>query len=135
MNQTAREWVDPLTQEDREIIALAPATVLARSWCILNTWSWPEGFEPPPPDPDEKLANILCSTGSSHIFEQLGGEYPRRSALMWAIMDKVGERLISQEWNVWHSKNWTQDEWERWWDGGRSFEMTQELLAARAGHE
>lgn len=94
-----------------EAMANKDYRTLAIWYCRLNSWEWPKEL----PDPVPVQAD----------------RPNRRSALMAWISERIGERLISYEWNI--NRDWvgnrtlTADEHEDFWRG--VYEGNQAALA------
>jgi hypothetical protein len=78
-----------------EILRSAPNSILAKWWCMLNSWQWPREI----PEPEQPILGI-------------GSKNPRRHALMNTIDKIVGHKVINREWN---RERMTDAEHEEWW--------------------
>jgi hypothetical protein len=87
-----------LTEAD--IIALNSQTPaeLARGYCTLNSWGWPEWLPDPMSLEDRHKPGLTRSL----------------AAMAW-IKKRVGERVVNREWN----SHMTDDEHEDFWRGTR----------------
>jgi hypothetical protein len=88
-----------MTPADETILAQQDLATLARWYCELNSWEWPEGL--PDPEPAEFAP---------------GG---RRGTIMDWIFEAIGHRAISHHWNVIRSGMFqmTEDEFNNFWRG------------------
>lgn len=68
-----------MTDEDREILKKQSDATLAKWWCILNLWGWPDKL--PNPEPRSSAHNS------------------RRAALMVWIQRQIGTKRCLEEWN------------------------------------
>ena len=93
--------------EDDEISALLAqdANTLSRWWCELNRYEWPDGL--PRPIPKEEREH--SSMGSNRAWK-----------IMCWISKRVGQWLISREWNKDNMKPDEHDAWfaETYWVSG-----------------
>lgn len=82
-----------LSTEDVAILAQQDMWILARWWCLLNSWKWPKEL------PNEEPRTYVP-----------GG---RRGQLMAWIHEAVGHRNISRVWN----QDMTDEEFNDFWRG------------------
>jgi hypothetical protein len=78
------------------ILSRQDEETLARWYCMLNSWDWPE--EIPNVEPKPKL---------------VGERTPRRDALMGYILGKVSQQSIMAHWN---RAKMTEDEFNDWFN-------------------
>ena len=81
-----------VTKKDKRILSEHSREELAKFYCELNTWKWPEMI----PRPEKP---VYVPNG-------------RRSNLMTEIENMVGEKFISRYWN---KDRMTDEEHEAWW--------------------
>lgn len=86
-----------LTDDDLIALATQEPAELARGYCVLNRWGWPEWL----PNP------------MSLADRQEPGPSRARAAMEW-IVKRVGRRVVSREWN---RDNMTDDEHEDFYRG------------------
>lgn len=86
-----------LTEDDMIALASQEPAELARGWCLLNSWGWPEWLPNPMRLEDRQQPGLNRA----------------RVAMLW-ITKRVGERVISREWN---RDTMTDDEHEDFWRG------------------
>lgn len=86
----------PIHENVLRILENQNVETLAKWWCELNRWEWP----PELPDPEEPVR------GPGWIANS------RRDSIMCFIADRVGNYLISKEWNKDHL---TQTKFEDWY--------------------
>ena len=82
-----------MTLLDKEIILKTDSKTLAKWWCKLNRWQWPEAF----PDPEPEAI----------LYKQTY----RRRKLMLLIIKIVGTKVIVREWN----RAMTDDQFDAFW--------------------
>ena len=81
-----------MTKEDIEVLEQQNMHTLAKWWCEFNSWGWPCTI-PNPETKDERFA----------IYEDNKATGERKKSRAMQIMDwidnRIGHRVISQEWN------------------------------------
>jgi hypothetical protein len=84
-----------MRQTDIEILEKQDNPTLAKWWCQLNSWDWPDGL------PDKEN-----DTGGKWSPEN------RRGKIMGWITDLVGMKACNREWNI---DRMTDEEHEEFW--------------------
>ncbi len=87
-----------MIEEDEAILSQQDMQTLARWWCTLNRWEWPEEI----PDAEEPT---------------FSGADSRRWQIMQWIHEAVGHRVISHEWNSRLSDEDFNDFWRGTYEG------------------
>lgn len=82
-----------VTKEDIKILQSQDISTLAKWWCRLNRWEWPDKL-PDPEDPKEY--------GNG-----------RRRELRNCIKTHIGTKECSREWN---KNRMSPEEFEAWWE-------------------
>lgn len=84
-----------LTDQDKELMNNTDSDTLAKWWCQINDWGWPDTL-PDEPDPTIHL-------------------HPRRCDVMDYIVSKIGMKRCNREWN---RERMTDKQHERFWATG-----------------
>jgi hypothetical protein len=89
-----------MRQEDIEILQTQDESTLARWWCELNGWGWPEGL----PDKENDVGKKWKPGG-------------RRGQIMSWISSLIGAKACNREWN---RERMTDEEHEAFWRGNHT---------------
>jgi len=91
-----------LDKGDLLILNVRDDATLAKWWCLLNNWGWPEEIQ----NPEDKNAPAPR----------------RRSKLMDEIVTRIGFKACLREWN---RERMTDEVFEAWWERR---ELTKEMI-------
>jgi hypothetical protein len=98
-----------LTDQDFYALNAQSPETLARWYCLLNTWEWPDNL----PNPE------TVPSGEPPLTPKM----PRRSAVMEWITERIGAKAVSEEWNCRFGDErlrMTVSEHSEWWDADES---------------
>jgi len=81
-----------ITTDDIEILEQQNMHTLAKWWCEFNSWGWPSAI-PNPETQDERMSFY------ENNYKLGENKRSRASQIMEWIDNRIGHRVISQEWN------------------------------------